>query len=434
MRYSTLLLAALAFPPAVLAAQPSKVEIKREDGQFKLYRNGSPFFVKGAVWVGDSGGKFPMKDLAARGANAIRAGANLKTLDEAHALGLAVLVNLPMRMEWVHKFDYSDEKAVGEQFERMKKLVLELKEHPAVLAWSIGNELSVRYTNRRVWNAVNDVARMIHEVDPRHPTLTVIGDGSMRGGDLTEIRDRAPALDLLGVNMYKDLDEVPALLRKSGWEKPYFVTEWGPSGDWQVARTEWKASIEETSTEKAEKYLERYQKVILGDKGRCLGSFVFIWSSRNERTQTWYGMFLQSGERTEAVNVMQYNWTGNWPANRAPRVENMRIDGKAALESPTLKPGVAGEASISAKDPEGDKLSFRWEVLAEVERAGYAGMGEKHAQPIPGLVGEAAGPKLRFTAPREPGAYRLFVFITDGQGNAATANVPFRVAGEAGAL
>ncbi len=428
MRHPALVSLTLAFLHCSLPGEPSRVEIRSEQGRFRLYRNGSAFFVKGAVWVGDGGGRFPMKELAARGANAIRAGANLKTLDEAHALGLAVLVNLPMRMESVHKFDYSDEKAVGEQFERMKKIVLEFKDHPAVLAWSIGNELSVRYTNRRVWNAVGDVARMIHEVDPLHPTLTVVGDGSMRGGDLAEIRERAPALDLLGVNMYKDLNEVPALLRKGGWEKPYFVSEWGPSGDWQVARTSWKASIEETSTEKAEKYLDRYQKVILADKGRCLGSFVFIWSSRRERTKTWYGMFLDSGERTEAVNVMQYNWTGQWPANRAPRVENMRIAGKAALENPALTAGAESEASVTVSDPEGDPLAFRWEILAEVPRAGYAGMGERHTEPVAGLIGEFSGGRLKFTAPREPGAYRLFVFVTDGQGNAATANVPFSAA------
>jgi hypothetical protein len=54
-----------------------------------------------------------------------------------------------------------------------------------------------------------------------------------------------------------------------------------------------------------------------------------------------YGMFLESGERTEAVNVMQYAWTGRWPANRAPRVEGLRIDGLAAAASVTLKPASA---------------------------------------------------------------------------------------------
>jgi hypothetical protein len=79
------------------------------------------------------------------------------------------------------------------------------------------------------------------------------------------------------------------------------------------------------------------------------------------------------------------------------------------------------------KDPEGDPLIFRWEILAEVPRAGYAGMGEKHSQPMAGLIGADSGGRLKFTAPSEAGAYRLFVFVSDGRGNAATANVPFSV-------
>ena len=62
----------------------------------------------------------------------------------------------------------------------MKKLVMEFKDHPAVLMWAIGNELEVGYKDRNVWNAVNDVAKMIHEVDPNHPALTVVGDDSGR--------------------------------------------------------------------------------------------------------------------------------------------------------------------------------------------------------------------------------------------------------------
>jgi hypothetical protein len=278
-----------------------------------------------------------------------------------------------------------------------------------------------------VWNAVNDVARMIHELDPNHPALTVIGDGSINSGDIQEILQRAPDLDLLGVNYYRGVETVPAKIRQNQWNKPYILTEWGPSGDWQVPRTDWKASIEETSTDKAQRYLERYQKTVLEDSERCLGSYAFIWAWRHERTHTWYGMFLESGERTEAVNVMQYLWTGRWPANRAPQIGDLRIDGRSASANVYLKPGAAHTAALSAKDPEGDPLSFRWEIVPEVARAGYAGMGEVRSKPMPELIRKASGPELAFTAPAEEGPYRLFVFLLDGQGNGATANIPFFV-------
>jgi hypothetical protein len=407
-------------------AGPAKVEIRKEDGGFRLYREGRPYFIKGAVYGGDPNGQFPMKDLAARGANSVRA-SGARILDEAQRLGIAVLVNLPMRMESVHKFDYSNPQAVRQQFEEMKKRVMDLKDHPAVLMWAIGNELSVDYKDRNVWNAVNDVAKLIHEVDPNHPALTVIGDGSINGGDIQEILRRAPDLDLLGINYYKGVEEVPAKIRANNWNKPYVVTEWGPSGDWQVARTAWKAAIEESSTEKAQRYLERYQNTMLKDTERCLGSYVFIWQWRQERTHTWYGMFLESGERTESVNVMQYVWTGQWPANRAPRVEGLAIDGKLAADNVYLKPGSRHSATLKARDPENDPLTIRWEIMPEVVRGGYAGMGEKRSQPIPGLVQKTGEREIVFAAPEQEGAYRVFVFALDGRGNAATANIPFFV-------
>jgi hypothetical protein len=402
-------------------ADPIKVEIKREQGQFKLYRGGLPYFIKGAVFVGDQKDKFPLSGIVERGGNSIRSRPAM--LDEAHRAGLSVLVNLPMRMEWADKFDYDDEAAVRRQFEQVKAIVVQYKDHPAVLLWSIGNELSVRYTNRKVWDAVNQVARMIHEVDPHHPVMTVVGDWN----DLAEIRRRCPDLDLLGVNNYRTVERVPAQLRAAGWDKPYVVTEWGPSGDWQVPQTSWKAAIEETSTEKAQRYHDRYRNVMLKDTELCLGSYVFIWQWRRERTQTWYGMFLETGERTEAVNVMQYLWSGAWPSNRAPRVTPLQIDAKPASDSVTLKPSTTHEAALETEDPDRDTLTFECQVLSEVPRAGYAGRGEQHPKSIPDLFRKTEGGRLTFIAPEQDGPYRLFVFVRDGKGNAATANIPFLV-------
>ncbi len=405
---------------------PVKVEIRKENGSFRLYRGGQPYFIKGAVYGGDPNGQFPLKELKARGGNSVRA-SGTQILDEAQRLGMTVLFNLPMGMELASKFNYSDPVAVRQQFEEMKKLVMEFKDHPAVLMWAIGNELEVGYKDRNVWNAVNDVAKMIHEVDPNHPALTVVGDDWVDYGNIQEIERRAPDLDLLGVNDYHAMGKVPAHIRAYDWNKPYVMTEWGPSGDWAVPRTEWKAAIEETSTEKAQLILENYRNVMVKDAERCLGSYVFIWLWRFERTHTWYGMFLESGERTEAVNVMQYVWTGHWPANRAPRIEELAIDGKLAAANIYLKPGDRHTATLKVSDPDGDPVTLRWEIVPEVARAGYAGMGEKRTSPMPELIQKTGEREIVFTAPKQQGAYRVFVFALDGQGNAATANVPFFV-------
>ena len=60
--------------------------------------------------------------------------------------------------------------------ERLKLVVDEvnaMRDHPALLGWAIGNELNLEATNLKVYNAVNDISKMIHEIDPNHPTTTI---------------------------------------------------------------------------------------------------------------------------------------------------------------------------------------------------------------------------------------------------------------------
>ena len=42
-----------------------------------------------------------------------------------------------------------------------------------------------------------------------------------------------------------------------------------------------------------------------------------------------------------------------------------------------------------------------------------------------GLIANAQ--KVEFEAPKTPGAYRLYAYVYDGNGNAAHANIPFFV-------
>ena len=231
---------------------PTRVEIKEKDGGYQLYRGEEPYFIKGAV------GWDYLDRLAVYGGNSLRS--NPKFLDQADSLGLTMLANLPVGSQR-GGFDYDDDEAVAAQFNRIKGIVEEHKDHPALLMWAIGNELDhipgdLDY-NLKVWDAVNDMAGMIKEIDPHHPVLTVVGCG--RFEKIRDIMERCPNLDLLGINTYGLMTEVPAMLSEQGWTKPYAVTEWGVSGWWEVPRTFWDVVIEETSTEKAALYRKKYE-------------------------------------------------------------------------------------------------------------------------------------------------------------------------------
>ena len=88
----------------------------------------------------------------------------------------------------------------------------------------------------------NDVARMIKQLDPNHPCMTVIaGTGN---GKVRNLKAHCPDIDVVGVNLYGDLSPLPDRLKEQGWERPYVITEFGPYGWWQVEETSWGAERE----------------------------------------------------------------------------------------------------------------------------------------------------------------------------------------------
>ncbi len=421
----SILAGALALPtsgPAVESRSAAYRLIER-DGAWQLLRGGQAFYVKGAVG-------WESYDLLRRcGANSVRAGANKAGLDRAHEAGLTAMVNLPVRGER-SRMDWDDDNMVAQQEQRVLQAVRELKGHPAVMFWAVGNELDwippgVPYSPR-LWQRLNDMAVKIHALDPNHPVLTVVGT-SQYEQKIQEMARQCTDMDLLGINAYGDLAEVAELTRKY-WPKPYVIAEWGPAGHWQVPKTEWRVPLEETSTEKARAIYDRYTKVIQADKNRCLGSYVFLWGQKQETTHTWYGMF-QDGLATESVDVMTYLWSGAWPQNRAPAVLSLDIAGFTNKRGVYLQPAQPHEATVTCYDADYDPLVFTWDIRPEVviPKDSYAGGGEKPAVPISGLVPAEGGPRIRFTAPAEPGAYRLFVQVRDEKGHAGYANAPFSV-------
>ncbi len=410
-----------AAPTNAKSAIP-KVTLQQADGRFQILRDGQPYFVKGGGGSGD------LSLLKACGGNSVRTWSTdkaEKTLADAQRNGLTVMLGLSMGIER-HGFNYSDAAAVKAQKEMIRAEVLKYKDHPALLAWGLGNELDLFYKNTDVWYAVEDLAKMIKELDPNHLVTTVVAGISAE--KLALIKARVPSIDYLSINIYGGLETLPKSLAEMKWNGPYMVTEWGPTGHWEIAKTAWGIPIEQTSTEKAKSYRERYEGGILGAPGRALGSYAFLWGQKQETTPTWYGVFLESGEATEVVDSLQFLWTGSWPENRAPSIRTFLLDGKTAAQNIYLMPGKIYPVKADVVQQDNQTYSVRWEALPESTDIRAGGDAEARPKAVENIIVKDDGKGgMEFKAPATPGAYRLFVYAITDHKKAAVANIPFYV-------
>ncbi len=407
--------------------KPSKVELKKQSQNYQLSVDGNPFYIKGAGLELGS-----IKSLADYGGNAFRTWrvdngekSGLEILDEAQRYGLMVCMGLDVARER-HGFDYSDKQAVAQQLAAIEQDILALKDHPALLMWGIGNELNLRHSNPKVWNAVDDISKMIHRLDPNHPTTTMLAGAEPEVIKL--VVARCPDLDLLSFQLYGEIDQLPDYLSQSGFSGAYTVSEWGATGHWESACTDWDRPFEANSSVKAGCYQQRYIDYIAADRRQCLGSFVFLWGQKQERTPTWYGVFLEQGQHTESAQVMGTLWTSRAPEQPVARLLSLDIEGLQAPASIYLteQKNYAARVTVDYQQPE--TLSYHWELLKEVDKKLESDGGD--FEPRPETVwhqrGDSSLDSVEFPAPA-PGEYRLFVLVVDSHGGAATANLPVLV-------
>jgi hypothetical protein len=402
--------------------KPRDVKIVKKNNTWQLYCEGKPFYIKGVV------GSSYLELVKECGGNSVRTGWRSSDLDELKKLGLSALVNLPANAER-YGMDYSDTSSVRKQQDALLEIVRKIKDHPAVLMWAIGNELDyipqTKPFNPKVWNAVNSLAKAVHKIDPHHPVMTVIGTSMMH--KVADIVKRCPDLDLLGVNSYGDIYTISDTLNKYGWMKPYVISEWGPSGYWEVKKTPWGAPYEQTGREKLDCYRDKYLKAILKNQDQCLGSYVFYWEGfKQETTHTWFCLFDINGNKSPMVELMCSMWSSRNELTGIPVLDSMQINSQPSKQALYLEAGKEYSASAFCSSNNENVLSWSWEIRPEAQYAAYAGQGEKVPQPLPGLENKKAK-DIVFFAPEMKGAYRLFVYVYDGKGHFSTVNIPFYV-------
>jgi hypothetical protein len=402
------------------------VYVKKTENGFQLYRNGSPFFIRGAS------GNSHLKELAEAGGNTFRVydTTNLvNVLNEAQKYNLAVIVDIPFPKYNNDYHSFKNKDLNWKLIQDIKDMVKKYRNHPALLMWSLGNELyypSVFWTNSFI-NTFNEAIDIIHNLDPNHPVYTSFAADFNRN-NIASIYIHSPDLDLISINVFGSLKWSRYLLNKRilliFGIKPYFISEWGTDGPWERELTSWQAPIELSSAKKVEQIISRYKLIKEIKDGACLGSLFFFWGEKQECTHTWFSLFREDRYKSEIFNVLKYIWKGK--KYNAFGIDNMLLDDKDAFDNIILSPRKVVNSKLLFTDLRNDSLKIEWEIYPESWNSNEYS-DEKRNVKIPNLFLRFCLHDATFTAPAKEGPYRIFAYIYDKQGNFATTNTPFYV-------
>jgi len=183
--------------------------------------------------------------------------------------------------------DYTD----PVQKKHMKNLVAayvnDHKKEPYVLMWLLGNEnlMSADYSGVNATRTlaskqpeaylkfVNEVAGMIHSLDPDHPVAV----GNWEKGFLEEHAKYAPAVDIMGVNSYQGKVGFGRLWKdvREKFDRPVLITEYGVDAfDWRTGEEDEKVQAE--YHEGNWKDIEYHLAGGAGE-GNSIGGIIFEW-------------------------------------------------------------------------------------------------------------------------------------------------------------
>lgn len=391
------------------------------DYQFRYSIDGDLFYIRGVDGIDE------LALMAEAGANAVRtysidALQNGALLDEAHALGIKVVVGLWMDHEST-SFTYAgNPSAVNQQYLELTAEVEKYKTHPAVMGWAVGNEVDISTSANplAIYSAINDIAKYIHESDPYHPTMAVLAGSSTT--KIANIMRYSPHIDIIGINTYKNINNVAANI--TSWKGPYSITEYALNQPSETTlKTSWGAIIEPSSKDKADQYYDRYQAYILGksDQG-CIGSFVFKDTGGFRITHTWYGL-VYNGMRTPQFYAMKSAWM-EIDRIDSLAITNVTINGLGVLNNVNVDAGSAVTVQVVVENPKAEPLTYVYEVRKEVS------ISTNSIPPVRTdfVFATQVDPSTSIlTVGNEGGGFRLYVYVFTASGDVSTYSFPFYV-------
>ncbi|MHA7632795.1 glycoside hydrolase family 2 TIM barrel-domain containing protein [Corallococcus sp. M7] len=406
-------------------AAEARTSILKAGEGWQLKVDGQPYVAKGVTFSGTGGPANFDKDceqLKSLGVNTLRTwGTGDETaalLDAAQKHGLRVLVGLWLRpgrpgMENDDAFDYvRDARGREAQLQATVAQVLRFKDHPAVLAWGVGNEVILNSPDEpsKVAYArfLEKVVRAVKKADPAHPVLSV--DAWTLGIPFWE--KYVPSLDAYGLNVYgRGIHALADAVKQAGGRKPWFITEFGAQGEWEAPKDARGVPQEPGDGEKYDVIVDGWRNALAPhvQAGRCLGLFVFNYSAALDHGGLWLGMLSGTSTRP-AWHAVREAYTGVKPSPALPVLVRLEVRG--------LEEGWANVAfDVTSTTPVEVSFAYNFRGAATRAERDRVTMLESRKGTTPGT--------WRVRLPVVTGAIKLYGLAKDGAGNlvAATTSV-----------
>ncbi|MGH7197745.1 MAG: glycoside hydrolase family 2 TIM barrel-domain containing protein [Candidatus Omnitrophota bacterium] len=375
----------LAYDKVISTAGIPTIKIDKSDG-YKLLVDGKPTPIRGVCyapvpvgkdyeynfwgdtgkpWLGD--GKL-MKEMGVNTIRFYRAGKNpaevRQVLDDLYKkFKIRVLMG-----HYLGFWDWPPPNYADKEFqEKIRGQVLEMvnlyKNSPGVLMWVLGNENNYSFDrNVQRWTTdeldaldpesqrrekakiyysyINDLAREIKKVDPRHPVVLGVGETA----SLEFVQEYAPDIDAIGMIAYRGPgfgNLFRQVQQKS--DKPVIMTEWG--ADSYNAFT--REPDEKSQAEFLKLQWQDIQRNMDPKKGvgNCLGGTLFEWTDEwwkgNENLpHTWSvqdtgANWFNASYYFDAQSATRMNMNEEWwgvvsiSAQKSPEGNNERLPKKS---------------------------------------------------------------------------------------------------------
>lgn len=242
---------------------------------------------------------------------------------------------------WENGTDYTDPVQKQRMKKNVEEMVREHKDEPYMLLWILGNEnnLPVGYkginasrTNASKYPAeyakfLNEIAVMIHKLDPDHPVAV----GNADVGMINIYAKHAPEIDILGISAYRGKDGFGYLWSevRDMFDRPIFLVEYGCDAYWEGRGEDERAQVlyHKNCWEDI-----AYNKAGGWGEGNSIGGCIFEWldewwkdnisgdSSYNHQTLSQADMNFPDGRTHEEwFGICSQGNGKNTPFLRQPR-------------------------------------------------------------------------------------------------------------------